>query len=47
MTKAQYQRELEKLEHEADMHGCCILPAKPLCDPDDEVAHTEPQSNGE
>ena len=47
MTKAQYQRELEKLEREADLKGCCILPAKPLFDPDDEVAHTEPQSNGD
>lgn len=35
MTRAQYQKELEKLEREADMHGCCILPAKPLFDPDD------------
>ena len=27
--------EIKKLEREADMHGCCILPAKPLFDPDD------------
>lgn len=47
MTKAQYQRELEKLEREADLKGCCILPSKPLFDPDDEVSHTEPQSNGD
>ena len=35
MTRAQYQKALAKLEREADMHGCCILPAKPLFDPDD------------
>lgn len=38
MTKAQYQKALEKLEREADEKGCCILPAKPLFDPDDGPA---------
>ena len=35
MTKVQYQKALAKLEREADEKGCCILPAKPLFDPDD------------
>ncbi|MBQ8113679.1 MAG: hypothetical protein IJ146_10805 [Kiritimatiellae bacterium] len=35
MTRAQYQRELEKLEREADEKGCCVLPSRPLFDPDD------------
>lgn len=33
MTRAQYQRELEKLEREADKRGCCVVPAKPLKEP--------------
>jgi hypothetical protein len=33
MTQAQYQRELEKLEREADKRGCCVIPARPLREP--------------
>ena len=33
MTRAQYQRELEKLEAEADRNGCCVIPARPLREP--------------
>ena len=33
MTRAQYQKELEKLEREADKRGCCVIPAKPLREP--------------
>jgi hypothetical protein len=33
MTRAQYQKELEKLEREADKRGCCVIPARPLREP--------------
>lgn len=35
MTKVQYQKALAKLEREADEKGCCVLPSRPLFDPDD------------
>lgn len=33
MTRAQYEKALEKLEREADKRGCCVIPSKPLREP--------------
>lgn len=33
MTRAQYEKELEKLEREADKRGCCVVPSRPLREP--------------
>lgn len=46
MTKVQYQKALAKLEREADEKGCCILPAKPLFDPDDRPAPRRSTNHG-
>ena len=33
MTRAQYEKELEKLEREADKRGCCVVLSRPLREP--------------